>query len=336
MKSIRERFCTGLFRKITPFIICLSIISVPFSALAVNTDLVEDELYWIDTGNVIQYNDDDYFEGFLKYIADEDEGCFYLFIRFTDYRIDVNSKENIALGFTVKNEENTYSFQVDKDGVINSPSKNSLDAFDVYYNFDEASCKKQGGGIYVALKLKNAVDRSLNNVINCEYYCGLSWNYNLFEGINLDMYIPTTTRAATQKATKKSTTVKAKTNKETAKKENIAKSTIKKAVKESSTKFSGTGKSYSISQNETTKYSGSQDYTEEKKYESVSDDDTDEISIINEAQEGYEAESTAAVKQGLSKQAKLLLIIFAVLFTVGIICVVIGSVNGNKKENQSE
>lgn len=331
MKSKMERFRAGLFGKITPFIIFLLIISVPFSALAVNTDLVEDELYWIDKGNIVQYNKDDYFEGFLKYITDEDEGCFYLFIRFTDHRIDVDCKENIALGFTVKNEENTYSFQVDKDGVINSPSKNSLDAFDVYYNFNEASCKKQGGGVYVALKLKNADDRRLNNSISCEYYCGLSWNYNLFDGINLDMYVPVTTKASTQKAEKKTTT-----EKETTKKKTTAKSKTEKAVKESSTKFSGTGKSYGTSRNETTKYSGSQDYTKEKEFESVNAEDAAESNIINESHEEYKAESTAAVKQGMSQQSKLLLIIFGVLFTVGVICVIIGSANGNKKKKENE
>ena len=331
MKSKMERFRAGLFGKITPFIIFLLIISVPVSAFAVNTDLVEDELYWIDKGNIIQYNKDDYFEGFLKYITDEDEGCFYLFIRFTDHRIDVNCKENIALGFTVKNEENTYSFQVDKDGVINSPSKNSLDAFDVYYNFNESSCKKQGGGVYVTLKLKNADDRRLNNSISCEYYCGLSWNYNLFDGINLDMYVPVTTKASTQKAEKKTTT-----EKETTKKKTTVKSKTEKAVKESSTKFSGTGKSYGTSQNETTKYSGSQDYTKEKEFESVNAEDAAEGNIINESHEEYKAESTAAVKQGMSQQSKLLLIIFGVLFTVGVICVIIGSANGNKKKKENE
>ncbi len=331
MKSKMERFRAGLFGKITPFIIFLLIISVPVSAFAVNTDLVEDELYWINKGNIIQYNKDDYFEGFLKYITDEDEGCFYLFIRFTDHRIDVDCKENIALGFTVKNEENTYSFQVDKDGVINSPSKNSLDAFDVYYNFNEASCKKQGGGVYVALKLKNADDRRLNNSISCEYYCGLSWNYNLFDGINLDMYVPVTAKASTQKTEKKTTT-----EKETTKKKTTVKSKTEKAVKESSTKFSGTGKSYGTSRNETTKYSGSQDYTKEKEFESVNAEDAAESNIINESHEEYKAESTAAVKQGMSQQSKLLLIIFGVLFTVGVICVIIGSANGNKKKKENE
>ncbi len=333
MKSKMERFRAGLFGKITPFIIFLLIISVPVSAFAVNTDLVEDELYWINKGNIIQYNKDDYFEGFLKYITDEDEGCFYLFIRFTDHRIDVDCKENIALGFTVKNEENTYSFQVDKDGVINSPSKNSLDAFDVYYNFNEASCKKQGGGVYVALKLKNADDRRLNNSISCEYYCGLSWNYNLFDGINLDMYVPVTAKASTQKTEKKTTT-----EKETTKKKTTVKSKTEKAVKESSTKFSATGKSYySTSRNETTKFSASGEYTAgSKKYESADTEADGKSDINDKTQVEYEAESTISAKQNMSKQSKLLLIIFGVLFTVGVICVIIGSANGNKKKKENE
>lgn len=205
MKKIENPFLYFFLGKIILSAVFLSILLTPFSAFALNTDLVEDELYWIDRGTQINYEKDNYFEGFSKYIADEDEGCFYLFTRFTDYRIDKNSNENITLAFTIKNNVNTYSFQVDKDGTVNSTSQNTLNSVEIYYNFDEASCKKQGGGVYVAFKLKNNTDRKLNNSVSCEYSCGLNCTYDLLSNISLDMYVPTTTKSTTQKTAKQTT-----------------------------------------------------------------------------------------------------------------------------------
>lgn len=339
MRNFKKQFRTVFLRKIIPVFICLSVVSFPFSAFALNTDLVDDEIYWIDKGREIHYSDDNYFEGFSKYIVDEDEGCFYLFTRFTDYRIDKESKENITFAFTIKNDANTYFFQIDKEGLINSSSKNTLNSIDVYYNFDEASCRKQGGGVYIAFKLKNDMDRTLNNFISCEYSCGLSRTYDLFDNISLDMYVPTTVKTASQKTTKQTATkssTSSKTGRNSTKKSEVNST---KAAKESSTKFSGTGvlsSSARTAVDNSSKFSGNTKGTQSN-YTGVNDDTAEYIDDYDTQIQGETVEmSSDNSESGLSRQAKLLIVIFVVLLVVGIICVIIGTVNGKKEETETE
>ncbi len=333
MKKTENPFFYFFLGKIILPAVFLSVLLTPFSAFALNTDLVEDELYWIDKGTQINYAKDNYFEGFSKYIADEDEGCFYLFTRFTDYRIDKNSNENITLAFTIKNDVNTYYFQVDKDGTVNSTSQNTLNSVEIHYNFDEASCKKQGGGVYVAFKLKNNTDRKLNNSVSCEYSCGLDCTYNLLSNISLDMYVPTTAKTTTQK-TAKQTTTKKNTSAAASKS-----SERDNAGSENSTKFSGTG---------TTASSGRSSAGSSAKFSA----DTNVIQSGSQALNGEETQIAGSrdaqsnddaleitpqnSETKLSGQAKLLIIIFAVLFVLGVICVMIGTVHSKKKDEDEE
>lgn len=333
MKKTENPFFYFFLGKIILPAVFLSVLLTPFSAFALNTDLVEDELYWIDKGTQINYAKDNYFEGFSKYIADEDEGCFYLFTRFTDYRIDKNSNENITLAFTIKNDVNSYYFQVDKDGTVNSTSQNTLDSVEIHYNFDEASCKKQGGGVYVAFKLKNNTDRKLNNSVSCEYSCGLACTYDLLSNISLDMYVPTTAKTTTQK-TAKQTTTKKNTSAAASKS-----SERDNAGSENSSKFSGSG---------TTASSGRSSAGSFAKFSA----DTNDVQSDSQALSGEEtqiAESRDAQSKDdaleitpqnsetkLSEQAKLLIIIFAVLFVLGVICVMIGTVHSKKKDEDEE
>lgn len=332
MKVVRKRIFDGLFRKIIPVFICFSIILFPSCVFALNTDLVEDEIYWIDKGNEIYYSGNDYFEGFSKYIADEDEGCFYFFSRFTDYRIDRNTNENITLAFTIKNDVNTYSFQVDKNGLMNSSSKNTLESIDVYYNFDEASCKRQGGGVFVAFKLKNKTDRMLNNSISCEYYCGLNCTYNLLDSVHLDMYVPTTVKTTKAKTTKQTTSKKSQ------KTETKAKTNTTKAIKETSTKFSGLGNTSANKKTSApaTKFSGSgnQIADDEVTEEALQSEESNNANV--EKRESSSEISAQNSSTELSYQAKLLIIIFTVVFVVGVICIIIGTVNSKKDKKEPD
>lgn len=339
MRGVRKGIYNGFSTRIIPFFVCLAIIiSCPLSAYALNTDLVADEVYWIDKGNEINYDRDDYFAGFSKYIADENEGCFYLFTRFTDYRIDTGSKENITFAFTIENEMNSYYFQIDKDGIVNSSSQNAIDAVDVYYNFDEASCKRQGGGVYIAFKLRNAADRVLKNYICCEYSCGLNVTYNIFENICLDMYVPTTAKSTSQKAVKQ-TTSKNNSSKATNKATNATENKLNASndAKESSTKFSGSGTVYSSqsSSNNTAKFSAAGQSSDTQVNNEVTGTKETDSDTIRENNDSALAMSNENVKPSLSQQAKMMIVIFAVLFVVGVVCVIIGLVN-HKKGNADD
>lgn len=343
MKGVKERVFNGFFRKIIPVFICLSIVAVPFSAYAINQDLVDDEIFWIDKGNEIYYSNDDYFEGFSKYIVDEDEGCFYLFTRFTDYRIDRESNENIAFAFTIHNDSNSYFFRVDKDGLVNSYSQNTLDSIDIYYNFSEASCKKQGGGVFVAIELKNKTDRMLNNFISCEYSCGRNVTYNLINDVSLDMYVPTTAKTTVQKTTKQTTqkTVKDTTKSNTSDSgKTVTEKTAKaKTTKESSTKFEGSGvKSSSSSKSNSTKFNSvkGNDQTDAlRTEEDVAITDSENIVEFEQENDAINIVEQSEKSQ-LSSQAKLMIVIFTVLLVVGIACVIIGTVNGKKNKKEAD
>ncbi|MCH5320636.1 MAG: hypothetical protein J1E36_02665 [Eubacterium sp.] len=328
MKSIREHKCTGFFISVISFFIFISIILVPFSSLAVNTDLVYDPFgtSWIDKGEFIYLNNGEYFEGSLNYISDEDEGCFYLFFQFQDNRIVPTSSEKITLSFTVKNDVNTYKFQIDETGLLDNSSKNSFDAVDVYYNFDAASCGMQGGVIYAAFKLKNSTDRKLNNKISCEYFCGYNCNYTLFNCINLDMFVPTTSKDSSKTTTSKTTTKRNNTK-------ITENSTSTKDNDKSSTKFAGSGKVSTTSQSNTKKFSSSQKTTQAQEQEIISsEEDSYFETIIDIPQNEAQDDNAQMAKSGMSRQAKLLLIIFAALFALGIVCVITGTLSGKKHE----
>lgn len=307
------------FRFLLFIIFCIGIISSPFNAYAVNSDLISDEMYWIDRGEETIY-DEDYFKGFSKYIVDENEGCFYFFVSFTDKRVDTNSNDNFTLGLTVENDINTYSFQVDKDGVKNSESKNSIENAEIYCNFDRVSNKKQGGNIFIAVKLKDKTDRKKTNYITCEYFCGRDLNYNLVENIVLDMYVPEIAKTTSQKEIK-TTTTKNKT--QTVK--------ISESKNESSTKFSG-----AETQNTPAKSNAKFSAASIRTTENNSDSDTIQTSF-DEIQAGKATvPADVNIKQTLSQKSKLMMIIFTTLALVGTICIFIGIAKNKSSKNVEE
>lgn len=310
------------FRKIIPLFLCLLIVLTPFSVYALDTKLVEDEISWIDRGETVTYKSDDYFQGFSKYIADSDEGCFYFFARFTDYRIDTESDENIALSVTVKNDVHSFTFKVDKDGIVGTS-----DDVEAYSNFSETSCMRQGGGMFVAFKLKNKADRTRNNLISCEYYCGDHLTYTMLAGVSLDMYVPQTQKTVSDKTTREMPQKNASANNT---------NPASEAEKEHSTKFSGTGK-ISIGntdetaadvQNSPSKFSGA-DTAGEADENFAAQDWNYKSSEQSDMGQNYDRVN---MTQAFSLQSKLLIAVFAVLFSVGIICIVIGLVNKKNAE----
>lgn len=327
-----------IWRSIVSVLICAVVLLLPFRAYALNADMVENEVYWIDKGKEIYYSGDDYFEGFSKYIADEAEGCFYLFTRFTDYRID-NNDDNITFAFTIANDVNTYHFAVDKNGFTDATSPNTAQEIDVYYNFDESSCKRQGGGVYIAFALKNKTDKMLNNRIDCEYSCGYSRTYDIFNNVRLNMYVPTTARTTKNTSVSNGTTAhKSKTDFSTRIKQtqNSEKSANSKRQSQKSTKFCASGKeSFTEAQKKrTANFSGENS----KHANHIGENETENgsFNVLEKSDEQSKVYSIEKRKE-LSTQAKLLLIIFSILFIVGVICVIIGTVhNKNEDKNYKE
>lgn len=315
------------------------IFAPPVQALALNSNMVQGEVYWIDEATDINYDDDSFFQGFTKYIADSEEGAFYLFTRFTDYRIDPSENENITLSFVVKNSKNTYRFDVDKTGMINTSSPNTSECIEVYYNFSEASCKRRGGGIYVAFELKNAQDRKLNNYVSCEYYCGLNRSYSLFDSVCINMY-----KAEEDKTLNNSSTVKH--NESGSDKSKASGSSSNSASSKSgTTKFSASGSAgYSSETGEgaqdNTKFSaggasGSQSgsasgsSSSSSGDEDHSDNQITDVSISPGDDENGEYKSTR-----LSTAASVLTAVGIIILAAGIICVAAGVFRRRSKKHK--
>lgn len=312
--------------KLAPVLLCLLIFSAPIQSYALNSDMVEGERYWIDQKVQVNYQEHDYFNGFTKYIADSDEGCFYFFTSFIDRRINKISDDNITLAFTVTNQKNTYYFQVDKDGILDSTTQNTLKSLDIYYNFEEASCKKQGGNIYVAFEFKNSDDKKLDNTIRCEYYCGLNCTYNLLESAEVNMSSEETDEKTTEKNNDEKvsdiTTKKSKSN---------ASDKASAGSEEESTKFSG---------------SGSVDSDEESNGKFSVDNNGDTVDNTQETeftQDDYDTNysnsqanaSASNSETGLSVISKILIGVAACLFIFGVICVIAGIVKAKKAPDET-
>lgn len=312
--------------KLAPVLLCLLIFSAPIQSYALNSDMVEGERYWIDQKVQINYQEHDYFNGFTKYIADNDEGCFYFFTSFFDPRINKFSDDNITLAFTVTNQKNTYYFQVDKDGIFENTSQNTLKALDIYYNFEEASCKRQGGNIYVAFEFKNSDDKKLDNTIRCEYYCGINCTYNLLEGVEVNMSSEETDEKATEKNNDEKgsnvTTKKSKSNDS---------DEAPDGSEEESTKFSGSG---SVASNEESngKFSveNNGDTVDNTQQTELTEDDYD-TNYSNSQSNAYTANS----ETGLSVISKILIGVAAGFFISGVICVIAGIVKAKKAPDET-
>lgn len=306
--------------KLTPVLLCLLILSAPIQSYALNEEMVEGERHWIDQEVRINYQEHSYFNGFAKYIIDSDEGCFYFFISFLDSRIDSRSNDNITLAFTITNQEHAYSFHVNQNGVLDNTTPETLKAIDVSYNFDETSCKRQGGNIYVAFELKNSDDKKLDNTISCEYYCGFNCTYNLMENISLDM----SSQQADKTTTKKSSSDKSAKNSDSGDSNSADNDSQDNQV----TKFSGSGYAASEENNQDKFSPGdSEDEAENQQWaaDGVAEDDSTGNTLSSE---GKSAIGNSRAQ--MSDLSKILIAVFAVLFTTGAACIIAGIVNGKK------
>ncbi len=307
----------------------LFVINIPFNVFALNSDYVfgdfKEERFWSSCPS--KHIGENQFEGNVKYIADNDEGCFYFCINFKDRKLPKDSKDNITIVFTVENSENTYLFSVDHNGITDNSTQNTASAFDICYNFDKASCSRQGGNIYIAFELKDKADRKLLNTISCEYYCGNYSTQMLFENAQLDMYEPTTTKKSTSSKNAAAKADKSKVNNNN-NNSNEMKTTVKNSEK--STKFSG---SKTTSSKETyTKFSGN-GIAEEGDYAA------EEIQQNEDFEHNELAENSAQVQvysEQMSSPSKAALICGAVILLAGIICTVAGIALHPKQEKEDK
>ena len=116
-------FCKKAIITVTYFIIFLVVALTPINAWALDYDLLESEFNgWAEVDDVVLYDDADLC-GSLKKIIDAKNGCVYIYFQLTDNRIKNTPIENLIINFTVKNSENSYTFSVNRDGMLNEGAR---------------------------------------------------------------------------------------------------------------------------------------------------------------------------------------------------------------------
>lgn len=317
-----------LVKKIIACTTAATIISVPFSAFSLDERYIlekgKEENYWSTIDGEI-WGDGDEYSGIVKYIIDEENGCFYLCFNFYDYKLDTNCDDNIALGFTITNKNREYYFSVDKRGFTNKSTEGIDDYINICYSFDDASCSRNGGDIYLGFELKNKADKSVLNHISCQYYCGDIVRRTIFDDLTLDM----SSNQSAENTTKNSSSEKATSSNN---KEKLNDS-------ESNTKFSSSGtisnNSNSSSDNDSGKFSSGKSNSTGSEF---GDDENSEIfsaSADNQQVEDTENQSALTYSQERSDSVKIIIAVSTLIIIIGIICVLTGIFYKSKKKENS-
>ncbi|MGN1124255.1 MAG: hypothetical protein ACI4RR_07920 [Eubacterium sp.] len=212
---------------------------LPIGVQALDEAYIGDGAYWYQKGECTEISNDG-FEGFIKYYADEINGCVYFYVCFTDTKIKNNKNEDICLGFTIENNLHKYSLSINRDGLTELTDSQAKSNINVNYDFSNFSCKSCGGELFAAIEMKNKEDKRLSNKIECIY----SRNQNNHITLKSDIMLNTTvtdTAPASSEITKESTTHKS-SNKATEKQSSSANSKTVKASTTAKTKFTASTK----------------------------------------------------------------------------------------------
>lgn len=310
-----------VFRLIVPLMMLLVFLPA-FSAYALDSNYVISEYNgWIDIDERIDFQQKETgFDGFLKWIVDEENGCFYMYFSFYDVGLEGYDDDNTVISFDVWNDINRYHFSVNRNGYVNTGA-NEQKNIRLTYNFDNCSVSRCGGEILIGFELLNNTDRELYNHISCEYAGGGNKTAVLFSDYGLDMYVEPTVKVSSSKASKLD-----KSNKEKATDSRINGSTENDtSKKESSTKYTPTG---TLSRN--AKKEQSSKFNADKIYSSgdAADNHTEEKTVLNEAG------STVGTYRR-SKTAVIILSVAGVMIAGGVALVIAGTVIKNKKSDSS-
>ena len=213
---------------------------LPIGVQALDEAYIGDGAYWYQKGECTEISNDG-FEGFIKYYADEINGCVYFYVCFTDTKITSNKNEDICLGFTIENSLHKYSLSINKDGFTKLADSEAKTNINVSYDFSNFSCKNSGGELFAAIELKNKEDKKLNNKIECIYSRSQNNHITLKSDILLNTSV-TEPVPTSSEITKESTTQKS-SNKATEKQSSITNSKTVKASTTAKIKFTASAKS---------------------------------------------------------------------------------------------
>ncbi len=318
---------TGVVLKLASLLLTLLIFLSAFPAYALDNNYVISEYNgWIDVDDCINYEKSSVgFDGFLKKIVDEENGCLYIYFSFYDVRLNGFDDENIVISFDVWNDVNSYSFSVNKNGFINTGT-NEQKNIKIAYNFDSCSINSCGGEILIGFELTNQIDRQLYNNVRCEYSGGINKTEVLFNNQSLDMYVEPTVKAGTTKAEKTTKVAKPTAVKNiTAAKEKSEKTSTESSSKTTKYTPTGTVKSNTKS-NQPTQFSGNKVYLQGNT--AIENDSEYESTVAS-------ASDAVIGSYKMSKTAVIVMAVAVVLVAVGVALVITGLVSKGKKDKNT-
>ncbi len=322
MISAENRRLRMIFKLIAPLMMLLIFLPV-FPAYGLDSNYVISEYNgWIDIDERIDFEKKNSgFDGFLKHIADEEDGCFYMYFSFYDTGLEGYDDDNTVISFYIWNDINSYCFSVNKNGFVNTGADEQKN-IRLAYNFDNCSNSRCGGEILIGFELLNNTDREQYNHIRCEYAGGSNRTAVLFNDCGLDMYVEPTVMVSSSKASKpeKSTAGRKSVSDRNSNIENETE------VKEKSTKYTPTG---TVSRN--TKNEQSTKFSASKVYSSgiANNGEKEEKTVLNEAE-------NSVGTYRMSKTAVIILSVAGVMIASGIAFVIAGAAVKNKKHETAE
>lgn len=317
--------------------LAVAILLTPTAAYSLDSDYIQGdfkvERYWSKVKSVTVGKGND-FSGTVKCIEDKENGCFYIYFSFFDYKLRPDSNNNITLSFTVKNQNKEYYFCIDKFGFTNKSDKNIEDYFEISYLFDESSGAQYSGNIFIGFEFKNKTDKSLMNYISCQYYCGDYTRHTLFTDKELDMRSSKIDNETTKNSDSEKTTAKNynNSNKSSSEKNNI----------QETTKFTGSG---TIDDNNSDNDSGK--FSSENNTNNINqNNDTDYTDKFNpDTQNGsndtLENQPIYSYSNERTTSVKIMIIASAFIILCGVICIIAGVFSqlrnkNNKKHEEKE
>lgn len=333
MSKLCKNTTSKVLNKIIVSIITLTIIFIPFQAYSMEEFYInetgKEEKYWSSIPGTL-IGDNEEYSGVVKYIVDDNNGCFYLCLNFYDSKIDSNCNKNISVGFTVTNSQNQYYFSIDKNGFTERSDIGVDNIVNICYSFDDSSCSRNGGDIYVAFEFKNKLEKTSLNHISGQYCCGEMVRRPIFDDVIMDM-----SKNSSESAVENSSDDKL----------NSSNSTNKNKGSESTTKFSNSlGTTSSENEKKNIKQNDVTSSYESEKFDTSENDIGNSQSKLKSENPSLEyneenalnddtisSGNTSLFKQERSKPVKIMIIISIAIIAVGVSCIFAGLFYRRKK-----
>ena len=319
-------------RFISLFTLIFTTIFTPVSAYALDDSCITKRGYFNDCDNITINKDG--LNATAKYIADSDEGCFYFYMKFID---SVMSKgDKIHFKFTISNELEAISFDIDENGFASYTSQNTLSKINAVSKFKIVTTDNVGSAV-IGFEIKDKSYRKLLNNISCVYYCGNKRFVKILNNIELDMHKETPTTIKSTTSRKHGST---KDRKKTSVTDGAGKGTTQAVTKFVPKNFTGTQttaqNTTKFAANGTQSNAGAQSGTAAGNA-SLSDDEywNGAMADVN-----TEASSTSQISSQSFKTsgiAKYLLILGIIVIVAGISVIIAGvSKKDNKSHNEQD